>query len=178
MQIGYAPDQTFTNSLMMALNLLQENSQADIIANPKVVAQDGRQAEMRVIEEEWFMMHGPADQDGSYSPAQLQKIESGTVLIITPYIGDNNDITLLMAVEVSDSIPKARGSDLPRRDAAYGEELGHRERRRYRRGGRADGEPQQDGRRNAFPDSAVFLCSESCSRTGPMTRRAVRSRSL
>ena len=56
MQIGYAPDQTFTNSLMMALNLLQQNSQADIIANPKVVAQDGRQAEMRVIEEEWFMM--------------------------------------------------------------------------------------------------------------------------
>ena len=55
-QIGYAPDRTFTDSLMMALNLLQENSQADIIANPKVVAQDGRQAEMRVIQEEWFMM--------------------------------------------------------------------------------------------------------------------------
>ena len=112
-QIGYAPDQTFTNSLMMALNLLQENSQADIIANPKVVAQDGRQAEMRVIEEEWFMMQATQSQY-TYSPAQLQKIESGTALIITPYIGDNNDITLLMAVEVSDSIPKARGSDLPR----------------------------------------------------------------
>ena len=112
-QIGYAPDQTFTNSLMMALNLLQQNSQADIIANPKVVAQDGRQAEMRVIEEEWFMMQ--ATQTAyTYSQAQLQKIESGTALIITPYIGDNNDITLQMAVEVSDSIPKARGSDLPR----------------------------------------------------------------
>ena len=90
-----------------------ENSQADIIANPKVVAQDGRQAEMRVIEEEWFMMQATQSQY-TYSPAQLQKIESGTALIITPYIGDNNDITLLMAVEVSDSIPKARGSDLPR----------------------------------------------------------------
>ncbi|MCX5646013.1 MAG: hypothetical protein NTZ17_15240 [Phycisphaerae bacterium] len=112
-QIGYAPDQTFTNSLMMALNLLQQNSQADIIANPKVVAQDGRQAEMRVVEEQWFMMQA-AQTMYTYSQAQLQKIESGTVLIITPYIGDNNDITLQMAVEVSDSIPKARGSDLPR----------------------------------------------------------------
>jgi len=112
-QIGYAPDRTFTNSLMMALNLLEENSQADIIANPKVVAQDGRQAEMRVIQEEWFMMSSPQVSDSFYSRAELQKIESGTALIITPYIGDNNDITLQMAVEVSDSIPKARGSDLP-----------------------------------------------------------------
>jgi type II secretory pathway component GspD/PulD (secretin) len=43
----------------------------------------------------------------------LQSIESGTKLNITPYIGDNNDITLEMAVEVSDSIPRGRGSDLP-----------------------------------------------------------------
>ncbi len=115
MQIGYTPDRTFTDSLMMALNLLQENSQADIIANPKVIAQDGRQAEMRVIQEEWFMMTGPTANDvfGAYSRAELQKIESGTVLTITPRIGDNNDITLEMAVEVSDSIPKARGSELP-----------------------------------------------------------------
>jgi hypothetical protein len=113
-QIGYTPDATFTDSLMMALNLLEENSQADIIANPKVIAQDGRQAEMRVIQEEWFMMTTPQALDSfAYARAELQKIESGTVLTITPRIGDNNDITLEMAVEVSDSIPKARGSDLP-----------------------------------------------------------------
>jgi len=112
-QIGYTPTRTFTDSLMMALNLLQENSQADIIANPKVIAQDGRQAQMRVIQEEWFMMTSPSLNDSFYSRAELQKIESGTVLTITPRIGDNNDIMLEMAVEVSDSIPKGRGSDLP-----------------------------------------------------------------
>lgn len=112
-QIGCAPDQTFTTSLMMALNLLVENKQADIIANPKVVAQDGRQAEMKVIEEEWFMMTTP--RDGSHARTELQKIESGTVLTITPDIGDNNDIRLQMAVEISDIVPKARGgSDLPK----------------------------------------------------------------
>ena len=36
-----------------------------------------------------------------------------TSLTITPNIGDNNDITLELSVEVSDSIPKGRGSDLP-----------------------------------------------------------------
>jgi type II secretory pathway component GspD/PulD (secretin) len=112
-QIGYTPDRTFTDSLMMALNLLEENSQADIIANPKVIAQDGRQAEMRVVQEEWFMMTTPNTGEGFFTRAELEKIESGTVLVITPHIGDNNDIRLEMAVEVSDSIPKARGSDLP-----------------------------------------------------------------
>jgi hypothetical protein len=112
-QLGYSPDRTFTDSLMMTLNLLQENSQADIIANPKVVAQDGRRATMGVVQEEWFMMTTPQTGDSFFSRAELQKIESGTVLTITPYIGDNNDIMLEMAVEVSDSIPKARGSDLP-----------------------------------------------------------------
>jgi len=45
--------------------------------------------------------------------AQLQTVTSGTKLTITPYIGDNNDIVLEVAVELSDSIPKGRGSDLP-----------------------------------------------------------------
>lgn len=117
-QIGYTPDRTFTDSLMMALNLLQENSQADIIANPKVIAQDGRRAEIRVVQEEWFYMLPSAllQQNSNFgfgSMGDLQKIESGTVLAITPRIGDNNDIMLEVAVEVSDSIPKARGSELP-----------------------------------------------------------------
>ena len=113
-QIGSTPDRTFTDSLMMALNLLVENKQAEIIANPKVVAQDGRQVEMKVIEEEWFMMISPGPKS-FVTGAKLSKIESGTVLTITPDIGDNNDITLQMAVEISDIIPKARGgSDLPR----------------------------------------------------------------
>ena len=82
-------------------------------------------------------------QYGYYNQAELQKIESGTVLTITPYIGDNNDITLEMAVEVSDSIPKARGSAAARH-ATYGEKLRHRQRRRYGGRGRPDREPQQD----------------------------------
>ncbi len=111
--MGCAPDRAATDSLMMMLNLLQENGRADIIANPKVIAQDGRQALMKVIQEEWLMMTVPSTSDPFYMREELQKIEPGTVMTITPRAGDNDDIMLEMAVEISESIPKARGSDLP-----------------------------------------------------------------
>jgi type IV pilus assembly protein PilQ len=112
-QIGYTPDSVFTDSLMLTLNLLEENGEADIIANPQVLAQDGRQALIQVMNEEYFMMTVPESFGGFYSRAELEKVESGTRLTITPRITDNDEITLDVAVEVSDSIPRGRGSDLP-----------------------------------------------------------------
>jgi len=113
-QIGYTPDQTFTDSLLMALNLLQQNSQAEMVSNPQVLAQDGRLAELGVLTEEYFMLTPTITNNALfYSQTEMVTITSGTKLSITPRIGDNNDITLEMATEVSDSIPKAAGSDLP-----------------------------------------------------------------
>ena len=111
-QIGYTPQATFTNSLELALNLLSENGEASILAKPQVLAQDGKEAQIQVMTEEWYMMTAP-ETNYFYTRSELQSIESGTKLTITPKIGDNNDITLEMAVEVSDSIPRGRGSDLP-----------------------------------------------------------------
>ncbi len=109
---GYVADRAATDSLMMTLNLLQENNRADIIANPKVVAQDGRRAEIKVTQEEWFRMTIP-DPGSHVDSAKVSKIGSHMILAITPRVGDNNDIMLEMAVEISESIPKARGGDLP-----------------------------------------------------------------
>ena len=115
--IGYTPDQTFTNSLTATLNLLASNDEATIIANPQVLAQDGKAADISVMTEEYYFMTGNQNQQqggffGSYY-SELEKVESGTKLNITPHIGDNNDITLALAIEVSDSIPRGRESDLP-----------------------------------------------------------------
>ncbi len=113
-QIGYTPDQTFTESLLMALNLLEQNNEATVVSNPQVLAQDGRLSELGVITEEYFLLTPQSDNNALfYTQAEMVTIESGTRLSITPRIGDNNDITLEMATEVSDSIPKAAGSDLP-----------------------------------------------------------------
>ncbi len=113
-QIGYSPDNTFTNALEMTLNLLIENSEASIMAKPQVLAQDGKMSQIQVMQEEYYMLT-PPDALGvyAYSRAELREIESGTKLEITPHVGDNNDITLQISIEVSDSIPRARGSDLP-----------------------------------------------------------------
>ena len=112
LQIGYTPGATFTNSLTLALNLLEQNDEATILAKPQLLAQDGKVAEINVMTEEYYMMTSQAT-DFFYTRSELQQIDSGTKLSITPHIGDNNNITLEMAVEVSDSIPRGRGSDLP-----------------------------------------------------------------
>ncbi|MCP4257507.1 MAG: hypothetical protein GY774_08265 [Planctomycetes bacterium] len=115
--IGYTPDATFTTSLQATLNLLSQNDEATIIANPQVLAQDGKMAEIAVMLEEYFFMTGNQDQVGQQSLfgfySELEKIESGTKLNITPHIGDNDEITLALAIEVSNSIPRGRESDLP-----------------------------------------------------------------
>jgi type II secretory pathway component GspD/PulD (secretin) len=114
-QIGYTPDATFTGSLELTLNLLAENGEATIMSKPQVLAQDGRQSQINVMTEEYYMLQAPESTGGlgGYIRTELAEITSGTQLTITPRIGDNNDITLEVAVEVSDSIPRGRGSDLP-----------------------------------------------------------------
>jgi type II secretory pathway component GspD/PulD (secretin) len=72
-QIGYTPDSTFTDSLLMALHLLQENSQADITSYPQLVAQDGRQSEIRVITEEWFMMEAARNDPDDHAVHRRQQ---------------------------------------------------------------------------------------------------------
>jgi hypothetical protein len=112
-QIGYTPDATFTNALEMTLNLLAQNQEATILTKPQVLAQDGKESRIEVTTEEYYMLTAPDLAGSFYSRTELQEIKSGTTLTITPHLGDNNDITLQVAVEVSDSIPRGAGSDLP-----------------------------------------------------------------
>jgi general secretion pathway protein D len=97
------------------LNLLAQNDEATIIANPQVLAQDGKVAEISVMTEEYYFMTGnQGAQTGFFNYySELEKVESGTKLNITPHIGDNDEITLALAIEVSSSIPRGRESDLP-----------------------------------------------------------------
>jgi len=112
-QIGYTPDALFTNALELTLNLLAQNGEATILTKPQVLAQDGKESTIEVTTEEYYMLVAPELVGTFYSRTELQEIKSGTTLTITPHLGDNNDITLNVAVEVSDSIPRGRGSELP-----------------------------------------------------------------
>jgi hypothetical protein len=112
-QIGYTPDYLFTNALDLTLNLLAQNGEATILSKPQVLAQDGKESKIEVTTEEYYMLVAPELVGSFYSRTELQEIKSGTTLTITPHLGDNNDITLQVSVEVSESIPRGRGSDLP-----------------------------------------------------------------
>lgn len=107
-QIGYTPGREFTRSLAMNLNLLVQNQRATVVSSPQLLAQDTREAQIRVTTEEYFEIL----TEGVFVRSQLEKIESGTILKITPRIGDDNKITLNMEIEVSDVVARGR-SDLP-----------------------------------------------------------------
>ncbi|TKJ39215.1 MAG: hypothetical protein CEE38_00215 [Planctomycetes bacterium B3_Pla] len=113
-QMGYSPDVTFTNALEMTLNLLQVNGEATMLSRPQTIAQDGKEATMKVVNEEFFFLTAdlPTSQ-AFFTSSQLETIESGTTLTITPHIGDNNDIMMHVNIEVSDSIPRGRDTELP-----------------------------------------------------------------
>jgi len=104
-QIGYSPSKQFTDSLILTLELLQQNEEATIMATPQVMAQDGRSAEINVSREEYFKVI----TGGIYEQARLEKIATGTVLTMLPRITGTNEITLEMSAEVSDVV--ARGED-------------------------------------------------------------------
>jgi type II secretory pathway component GspD/PulD (secretin) len=112
-QIGYTPDALFTNALELTLNLLAQNGEATILTKPQVLAQDGKESKIEVTTEEYYMLVAPEVVGSFYTRTELQTIISGTTLTITPHLGDNNDITLQVAVEVSDSIPRGAGNELP-----------------------------------------------------------------
>lgn len=106
LRIGYSPDREFTNALSLTLNLLTQNNEATIIANPQVLAQDGKEAEIKVTTEEYFQIASPAQQTAVITTG-LEKIETGTILHITPQVGQNGELNLDMQIEVSDVV--ARG---------------------------------------------------------------------
>ena len=107
LRIGYTPSREFTNALALTLNFLAANRQATIVSSPQVLAQDGLPAEIRVTTEEFFEIS--SDTTGVVR-AQLEQIETGTVLNITPRVGSDGRMTLSMELEVSDVVGRGENN--------------------------------------------------------------------
>lgn len=105
-QIGYTPGSEFTNALNLTLDLLSQNDQAMVLANPQVMSIDGEESQIRVIREEYFEIL----TQGFYTSSQLEKVEAGTMLRITPRVAPNGDITMQISTEVSDVISRGANS--------------------------------------------------------------------
>ncbi|TVS19623.1 MAG: type II secretion system protein GspD [Planctomycetaceae bacterium] len=107
LRIGYSPSRQFTNALSMSLNFLSANNEATIVSSPQVLAQDGLPAEIRVTTEEFFEI---SSETTGVVRAQLEQIETGTILNITPRVASSGHMTLNMELEVSDVIGRGENN--------------------------------------------------------------------
>lgn len=98
-----------TSNLRLTLEALASEGKARFRANPKVTAQHGREAAIRVGREAYYsLVLGSVN----YPYISLEKIATGVTLKITPYMGNTPDITTDIDVEVSD-VTGAGPNDLP-----------------------------------------------------------------
>lgn len=106
LSLGYSASRAFTNALAVNLALMAQNNNATIVATPRVVTDNGSQAEIKVTTREYFQL--VIERDGN-STASLEEIETGTILSIRPYIDRDGLITLNLDINVSDVV--ARGEN-------------------------------------------------------------------
>ena len=92
--------QDFTK-LLFTLNTLVGEKKASIKSRPRVATLNGDKATVDVSLDEYFTIVTDS-QYGNVLRTELQVIKSGVMLSMTPYIGDNDDITVSVVTEVSD----------------------------------------------------------------------------
>jgi len=96
--------QPLPNETVQALiNLLASKGYMNVLAQPQVMTPDGEVGQIKVVNNEFFWMGSSAD-DSSRSK-ELQKVEVGTILDVTPHVEDTNNIVLDIKVEQSHVVP-------------------------------------------------------------------------
>jgi len=96
--IGCVPDQMSTDILLTRLNQLEATHQAKIVGNPRSSVQDGHPFEVQSVPDEWFVMTTMVEPN---SFATSGKIVPGTILTVTPHVGDSNKIMLDLEVGIT-----------------------------------------------------------------------------
>ena len=92
-----------------ALRALEEDGEIDIRANPRLATLNGRPASIFIGREEYYsIVTGPL----SYPYTKLELIQVGITLQVTPYVSEDNEITVAIKPEVSD-VAGQGASDLP-----------------------------------------------------------------
>lgn len=106
---GLTPAEELSNALKVDMDFMISNDEASSVANPRVLASEGKEALISVMTEEYFKIL----TEDYYQRSTLEKVETGILLKITPRIGANDEITMDIETEVSDVIARGGNDDLP-----------------------------------------------------------------
>jgi type II secretory pathway component GspD/PulD (secretin) len=98
-QVLCASDPVATESLLAKMKNLEENGCLYVLTNPALIVQDGREALLKSIRNEWFLMWDPQPDYGCC--IRGAEIWVCPAVSMTAHVGENNDITILSAFEVS-----------------------------------------------------------------------------
>ncbi len=83
----------------VTLRAIIQDKKGRVLANPRIVAMNGKKAEIFVGQEKYFSLLSGQASNPYY---RLESIKSGVMLTVTPHIGRDGQIVLDLAPEVSD----------------------------------------------------------------------------
>lgn len=106
---AYEISGTLSTDLFARINTLISRGQAKVKANPHLATMEGKQAEIAVGREEYYLINVGSAATAYYT---LQSIATGVVLKITPYVDENRQISVSIAPEVSEVVGKG-ATNLP-----------------------------------------------------------------
>lgn len=106
---AYSVAGTLSSDLLVRINTMISEGRAKVRANPRVATLEGKQAEISIGREEYYLINVGSTATAYYT---LQSIATGVVLKITPYIDQNRQITVAIAPQVSEVIGKG-ATNLP-----------------------------------------------------------------
>ena len=94
---------TFVN---MTLQAIVQEQKGQILANPRILVVNNTDAEIFVGQEQYFSLLSGQASNPYYT---LESIKAGVTLKVTPYIGEDGNITLSLEPEVSDVVADGTG---------------------------------------------------------------------
>ena len=100
---------SISSDLFVRVNTLVSQGQAKIRANPRLATLEGKEAEINIGREEYYLISVGSGSQVSYT---LQSIATGVVLKITPYVDKNNQIRVDFSPRVSEVVGKG-ATNLP-----------------------------------------------------------------
>ncbi|HVT82227.1 MAG TPA: hypothetical protein VHM90_16410 [Phycisphaerae bacterium] len=108
--IAYGADSDLGTYVDMTLRAIVQSRRGQVLANPRILVLNNTDAEIFVGTEKYFSLLNGQASNPYYT---LQSIKAGVTLKVSPFIGEDGQITLGLEPEVSDVVAEAGMGNVP-----------------------------------------------------------------